>query len=220
MSCNALNQGMIPKLSRVRVIPVLSFSSAEEGLRLGEILCRCGLPAAEVTFRTTSAEAAIRAMREEFPSLCLGAGTVLSVEQLERAIDAGAEFGVAPGLNPEIVKAAQERGFAFAPGICTPSEIEAAYALGCVMMKLFPAEASGGIPMVKAISAPYKHLGVKFMPTGGVTESNAASYLALPEIVAVGGTWLAKSADMAAGNWIAIEENVKRAAELVAGLEK
>ena len=213
MSCNALNQGMISKLSRVRVIPVLSFSSAEEGLRLGEILCRCGLPAAEVTFRTTSAEAAIRAMRKEFPSLCLGAGPVLSVEQLERAIDAGAEFGVAPGLNPEIVKAAQALGFAFASGICTPSEIEAAYALGCVMMKFFPAEASGGIPMVKAISAPYKHLGVKFMPTGGGKPTNVAEYLAVPEIICCGGTWIVPKDALAVGDYAAIE---RLAAEAVA----
>ncbi|MGN0867531.1 MAG: bifunctional 4-hydroxy-2-oxoglutarate aldolase/2-dehydro-3-deoxy-phosphogluconate aldolase [Oligosphaeraceae bacterium] len=220
MSFRALSQALTEKLSRVRIIPVLSFHDSEEALRLGEILVSGGLCAAEVTFRTEAAEGAIRAMRKAYPQLCLGAGTVLSVEQLSRAIDAGAEFAVAPGLNPEVVRAAVEREFAFAPGVCTPSEIELAYSLGCVTMKFFPAEAAGGLTLLKAMSAPYKHLGIRFMPTGGVTTANAAAYLSVKEVVAVGGTWLAKADDMAAGKWDVIRQNVTDAANLIRSLEK
>ncbi len=220
MSFRALSQALTEKLSRVRIIPVLSFHDSEEALRLGEILMESGLCAAEVTFRTEAAEGAIRALRKAYPGLCLGAGTVLSVEQLTRAMDAGAEFAVAPGLNPEVVRGAVERDFAFAPGVCTPSEIELAYSLGCVTMKFFPAEAAGGLTLLKAMSAPYKHLGIRFMPTGGVTTANAAAYLGVKEVVAVGGTWLAKAEDMAAGKWDLIRQNVVAAAQLIQSLEK
>ena len=219
MSFRVLSQELAEKLSRVRIIPVLSFHSAEGSLRLGEILVEGGLCAAEVTFRTEAAEGAIRAMRKAYPELCLGAGTVLSVEQLSRAVDAGAEFAVAPGLNPEVVRASAEKGFPFAPGVCTPTEIEAAYSLGCVTMKFFPAEAAGGLALLKAMSAPYKHLGIRFMPTGGVTTANAPAYLSAKEVVAVGGTWLAKADDMAAGKWDLIRQNVLFAAALIRSLE-
>ncbi len=215
MSFHELSLRLADTLAGVRIIPVLAFSCVDEALRLGEILVSGGLCAAEVTFRTEAAEGAIRAMAKSYPQLCLGAGTVLTVEQLHRAVDAGAQFAVAPGLNPKVVSEASKMDFSFAPGICTPSEVEAALDLGCAMMKFFPAESAGGLKYLKAISAPYKHLGVRFMPTGGVSLSNAPEYLSEKTVAAVGGTWLAKSADMSAGNWDAIRENVRQAAELL-----
>jgi len=203
------------KLAAIRIIPVLVLNSVEEGLKIGEILASEGLPAAEITFRTSAAESVIRALSKEFPQLYIGAGTVLNVADLNRAFDAGAKFAVAPGFNPTVVKAAVENNFGFAPGICTPSEVEQAYELGCSMLKFFPAEAAGGTAMLKAIAAPYKHLGVRFMPTGGVSVDNAKDYLTMKEVAAVGGTWLAKNTDIAAGNWGAVREKVRAAVQFL-----
>lgn len=179
-----------------------------------EVLAECGLPAAEITFRTTAAEAVIKAAASRFPELYLGAGTILNTRDLHRAFDAGAKFAVAPGFNPTIVKEAVANGFAFAPGVCTPSEAEQAMEFGCRFLKFFPAEASGGVNFLKSLIAPYKHLGVRFMPTGGVSTGNVAEYLKLKEVVAVGGTWLGKSSDIESGNWDAIKSAVSAAVEL------
>lgn len=203
------------KLSARRIIPVLVLNSEDEGLKIGEILVSEGLPAAEITFRTEAAERVIRTMSQTFPELYIGAGTVLNVKDLNRAFDAGAQFAVAPGFNPAVVKAAVEKNFGFAPGVCTPSEVEQAYELGCSLLKFFPAEAAGGTVMLKALIAPYKHLGVKFMPTGGVSVANASDYLAMKEVAAVGGTWLASNSDIAAGNWSGIREKVRAAVALI-----
>ncbi len=194
----AISQEIAAELAKVRIIPVLVLNSVEEGVELGRVLLENGLPAAEVTFRTPAAAEAIAAMSKAYPELLVGAGTILNVADLHKAKDAGAKFAVAPGFNPNIVQAAKEIGFPFAPGVCTPSEIEQAYELGCSFLKFFPAEAAGGLKMLKAMAAPYKHLGVRFMPTGGVTTANVQEYLACPEVVAVGGTWLTSSADVAA----------------------
>lgn len=199
------------KLAEIKIVPVLVLNSVDEGLKIGEILVSEGLPAAEVTFRTAAAESVIKAMSEKFPELYIGAGTILNVHDLKRAFDAGAKFAVAPGFNPTVVKAAVESNFAFAPGVCTPSEVEQAHELGCKFLKFFPAEAAGGISMLKSIIAPYKHLGIKFMPTGGVSEANANDYLAIPEVAAVGGTWLGKASDIAAEKWDTVREKVRQA---------
>ena len=192
------------KLAQFKIIPVLVLNDVESGLKRCEMLCKNGLGVAEVTFRTEAAEAIIKAASKEFPEMWIGAGTVLNVKDLHRAFDAGAKFAVAPGFNPTVVKEAFACGFDFAPGICTPSEIEQGFELGCRFFKFFPAEAAGGVKMLKAISAPYKHLGIKFMPTGGVTIDNAADWLALDTVAAVGGTWLNK----------ADEAGIRQAAEL------
>lgn len=202
------------KLAAFRIVPVLVLNSVEEGLRMCSILDRCGLRAAEITFRTKAAEAVIRAASEKYPDFYLGAGTVLNPADLHRAFEAGARFAVAPGFNPAVVREAADHGYAFAPGVCTPSEIEQACALGCRFLKFFPAEASGGVAMLKAMSAPYKHLGLRYMPTGGVTSANVKNYLALDCVAAVGGTWLGKSADIESGNWAGIEEAVAGAVRL------
>lgn len=199
------------KLAEIKIVPVLVLNSVDEGLKIGEILVSEGLPAAEVTFRTAAAESVIKAMSEKFPELYIGAGTILNVHDLKRAFDAGAKFAVAPGFNPTVVKAAVESNFAFAPGVCTPSEVEQAHELGCKFLKFFPAEAAGGVSMLKSIIAPYKHLGIKFMPTGGVSEANANDYLAIPEVAAVGGTWLGKASDIAAEKWDTVREKVRQA---------
>ena len=207
-------QTAVETLSAIRIVPVLVLNDVDSGLKMCEVLAECGLPAAEITFRTTAAEAVIKAASTRFPELYLGAGTVLNSRDLHRAFDAGAKFAVAPGFNPTIVKEAVANGFAFAPGVCTPSEVEQAMEFGCRFLKFFPAEASGGINFLKSLIAPYKHLGVRFMPTGGVTTANVAEYLAVKEIVAVGGTWLGKSSDIEAGKWDDIRAAVKGAAAL------
>ena len=180
-------------LAQYKIIPVLVLEDLESGLRRCELLCDCGLPVAEITFRTKAAESIIREASRRFPEMFIGAGTILNTADLHRAFDAGAKFAVAPGFNPTVVGEAMKNGYAFAPGICTPSEIEQAYELGCRFFKFFPAEAAGGVKMLKSIAAPYKHLGIKFMPTGGVTIDNAADWLAVPEVSAAGGTWLNKA---------------------------
>jgi len=199
------------KLAQIKIVPVLVLNDVDSGLKMCEVLAECGLPAAEITFRTQAAESVIAAASKRFPELYLGAGTILNVNDLKRAFAAGARFAVAPGFNPTVVRCAVENGFAFAPGICTPSEIEQAYELGCSFLKYFPAEAAGGVPMLKSLIAPYKHLGVRFMPTGGVSTANVESYLAVKEVVAIGGTWLGKADAIAAGDWAGIRKTVSDA---------
>ena len=195
-------------LSQIKIVPVLVLNDLDSGLKMCELLAECGLPAAEITFRTTAAESIIREAAKRFPELYLGAGTILNVNDLKRAFDAGAKFAVAPGFNPTVVKNAVENNFAFAPGVCTPSEIEQAVELGCKFLKFFPAEAAGGVTMLKSLIAPYKHLGVRFMPTGGVSTSNVENYLSIKEVVAVGGTWLGKADAIAAGDWDGIRKTI------------
>ena len=194
----------VEKLSQFKIIPVLVLNDVESGLKRCEMLLKNGLGVAEITFRTEAAEDVIKAVSKEFPEMWVGAGTVLNVKDLHRAFNAGAKFAVAPGFNPTVVREAFASGYNFAPGICTPSEIEQGYELGCRVFKFFPAEAAGGVKMLKAISAPYKHLGIKFIPTGGVTLENAAEWLALDSVAAAGGTWLNK----------ADEDGIRRAAAL------
>ena len=183
------------QLEKIRIIPVLVLETLEEGMQVCEQLYRNGLPAAEITFRTAAAADIIRNVSKLLPDMYVGAGTILNVDDLHRAIDAGAQFGVAPGFNPVTVKAAMDLKFDFIPGVCTPSEIEQAMSLGCKTLKFFPAEAAGGVTMLKSLIAPYRHLGIRFMPTGGVKPENVESYLAVKEVAAVGGTWLNKCSD-------------------------
>lgn len=213
MECDAV----LAQLERIRIVPVLVLEELESGLKMCEVLAECGLPAAEITFRTQAAASIIEAASKRFPNLYLGAGTILNVADLKRAFDAGAKFAVAPGFNPNVVGAAVENNFAFAPGVCTPSEAEQAMELGCRFLKFFPAEAAGGTAMLKSLIAPYKHLGVRFMPTGGVTTANVLEYLAIREVAAVGGTWLGKAEDIKSGNWDKIRETVKQAVALKEG---
>ncbi|SIO36332.1 bifunctional 4-hydroxy-2-oxoglutarate aldolase/2-dehydro-3-deoxy-phosphogluconate aldolase [Salinivibrio sp. ES.052] len=175
------------RLKAIRIVPVIAINNANDAVPLAKTLVDNGLPCAEITFRTDEAASAIKQMRDAYPDMLIGAGTVLTPEQVDAAIDAGADFIVSPGLNPTTVKHCQQRGIAIVPGINNPSLVEQAMELGLDTLKFFPAEASGGIAMLKALSAVYP---VSFMPTGGVSDKNVEDYLALPSVIACGGTWM------------------------------
>jgi 2-dehydro-3-deoxyphosphogluconate aldolase/(4S)-4-hydroxy-2-oxoglutarate aldolase len=197
------------------VVPVIAIDSVEAALPLADALLEGGLPVAEVTFRTAAAADVLRKLKAERPGLRLGAGTVLTVEQLRLARDCGASFALAPGFNRAVVEEALRLEFPFAPGVMTPSDIEAALALGLRVLKFFPAGDAGGPRMLNTLSGPYGHTGVRFIPTGGVTPENLKEYLQVKTVLAVGGTWIAKREEIAAGNWERIRDNCRRAVELV-----
>jgi len=211
---------VMKKIGMYRIMPVIAIESLKDPLPMADALAKGGLPCAEITFRTAAAAEVIALIRKERPDIVVGAGTVLTVENLRKAKEAGAVFGVAPGLNPEIVKAARDMDFPFIPGIVTASELEQAFALGCGVLKFFPAELGGGVKMLEALSAPYGHTGVSFMPTGGVTPANLASYLAVKTVRFVGGTWLAKKDDIAQGKWDKISRNCAEALDIVRGVKR
>lgn len=204
---------MFKDIARHRIVPVIAAESVADGLHICEALLDAALPTAEITFRTAAAADIIRRASETYPEMTIGAGTVLNVEDLDRAIQAGARFAVAPGCNPKVVQAAVERHFPFAPGVCTPSDVECAIQYGVRTLKFFPAEVSGGIPMLKALSGPYGHLGLTFVPTGGISIENMCDYLRVPQVDMIAGTWLAKKDVVAAGNWERITQLAREALE-------
>lgn len=204
------------RLAQYGVVPVIAIENPKAALPLADALLQGGLPVVEITFRTAAAAGVIRRLVQERPQLLVGAGTVLTPSNLEAARASGAAFAVAPGLNPQLVKEAEKLGLPFIPGVATPSEIESALGLGCRLLKFFPAEALGGVTMLEALSAPYKHTGVRFMPTGGVNPANLESYLKLDTVAAVGGTWLAKKDDLAGGKWDEVRNRCAAAVQLVA----
>ena len=169
-------QELLKKVEELKIVPVVVLEDAKDALPLGQALIDGGLPVAEVTFRTAAAEESIRIMAKEFPEMLVGAGTVLTTEQVDRAVNAGAKFIVSPGLNPEVVKYCVNKGIPVTPGTSNPSDVEMAISLGLDVVKFFPAEAAGGINMIKAMAAPYTQM--KFMPTGGINAKNINSYLA------------------------------------------
>jgi len=203
------------KIETAGVVPVLAIEDAGCASALGAALIEGGLPVAEVTFRTSAAAEVIARLRREYPELLVGAGTVLTTEQVHRAFDAGASFAVAPGTNPRVVEEAQRVGLPFSPGVMTPSDIEAALELGVTVMKFFPAGAAGGVNMLKSLVAPYAHLGVRFIPTGGVSAENLRSYLEVKAVLAAGGTWIATREDVASGAWETVRERCRAARDLV-----
>lgn len=209
------SDSVFQRIADCGVVPVIAIDSVEAALPLADALLEGGLPVVEITFRTAAAAEAIEKICRQRPELLVGAGTVLTVKNLEAASACGARFGVAPGLNPDIVEQAARLDLPFVPGICTPSDIERALTLGCTVQKFFPAEPSGGVEMIKALSAPYGHTGVRFMPTGGVNMNNLESYLTVQTVVAVGGTWIAKKEDMAGGKWTEIRDRCRKAVEAV-----
>lgn len=203
------SQTVLDQLAQYGVVPVIAIESVDDALPLADALLAGGLPVAEITFRTKAAPDVIRLLSVERPDLILGAGTVLTIENLEAAKECGAQFAVAPGLNPKVVGRASELSLPFVPGVATPTDIESALALGCHTLKFFPAGALGGPAMLKALSGPYAHTGVKFVPTGGVSADNLKSYLELAVVAAVGGTWIAKKDDLAAGHWDKIADRCR-----------
>ena len=204
---------VLKKIQETGIIPVVVLNDAKDAAPLAKALCEGGLPCAEVTFRTEAAEESIRIMSREFPEMFVGAGTVLTTEQVDRAVDAGAKFIVSPGLNPKVVKYCIEKGVPVTPGVCTPSEVEQAIELGLDVVKFFPAEPAGGLNMIKAMAAPY--VGMKFMPTGGINPKNVREYLAYDRILACGGSWMVKGSLVEAGEFDKIRELVQEAVEIV-----
>ena len=204
---------VLEQIQKMGIIPVVVIDDVKDAEPLAKALCEGGLPCAEVTFRTAAAEESIRIMAEKFPEMLIGAGTVLTTDQVDRAVAAGAKFIVSPGTNPKVVKYCVERNIPITPGTCTPSEVEQALEHGLEVVKFFPAEQAGGLKMIKAMAAPY--VGVKFMPTGGISPENVREYLAYDRIIACGGSWMVKGDLIKAGNFDKIVELTKEAAEIV-----
>ncbi|GHZ92462.1 4-hydroxy-2-oxoglutarate aldolase/2-deydro-3-deoxyphosphogluconate aldolase [Vibrio cholerae] len=194
------------RLRAIKIVPVIAINDVAHALPLAKVLVENGLPCAEVTFRTAAAAESIRIMREAYPDLLIGAGTVLTTAQVDEAIAAGSDFIVSPGLNPTTVKYCQQRNIAIIPGVNNPSLVEQAMEMGLRTLKFFPAEPSGGIAMLKALSAVYP---VSFMPTGGINPNNAQEYLALKSVVACGGTWMVPTDLMDKGDWDTLAELVR-----------
>lgn len=199
------------QIKALKIIPVIAIDNVEDIIPLGKVLVENGLPVAEITFRSDAAEEAIRLLRESQPEMLIGAGTVLNRAQVIAAKEAGATFIVSPGFNPNTVRACQELGIEIIPGVNNPSAVEAALEMGLTTMKFFPAEPSGGISMVKSLLAPYTDL--ELMPTGGIKPSNVNDYLAIPRVIACGGTWMVDKSLIENGEW---EELARLTREAVA----
>jgi 2-dehydro-3-deoxyphosphogluconate aldolase/(4S)-4-hydroxy-2-oxoglutarate aldolase len=201
----------IERIARQPVLPVIVIDDAKSAVPLAEALLAGGMTSIEITFRTSAAAEAIRRIRAAVPDMLVGAGTLLNAENAESALEAGAQFGLAPGLSEEVVNVFADADKLFIPGIMTPTEINQAAAMGCQFLKFFPAETAGGAANLKAMNAAYKHLGLKYCPTGGITLANLEKYLSLPEVFAVGGSWIATREQIASGNWAAIAEQARAA---------
>lgn len=204
-------------LARIGIVPVVVVNKPESAVPLARALVRGGLPTAEVTFRTGAAPAAITAIAHQVPEILVGAGTVTSVALAKQAVEAGAKYIVSPGLNPAVVRWCQEQGVPVLPGVATPTEVEAAMELGLTTLKFFPAEQNGGVKMLKALAAPYG--GVRFIPTGGVSGANLNEYLAQPNVIACGGSWICPPALVDAGDWAAVEGLCRQAVAAMHGFQ-
>ena len=201
------------QITELGLIPVVVLDDAKDAKPLAEALCEWGLPCAEVTFRTDAAQDGIRIISEEYPDMLVGAGTVLTIDQVERAVWAGAKFIVSPGFDPEIVDYCLKKEIPVFPGCITPSEIAQAVKRGLRTVKFFPAAQSGGVGMINALAAPY--VGLKFMPTGGVNPKNLSEYLSCKSVIACGGSWMVKGELVRAGEFDKIKEMTKEAVALV-----
>ena len=208
---------VLKKLYRIGIVPVIAIDDPEKAVPLAKALVEGGLPAAEVTFRTAAAEDAIKAIIANVPEMCVGAGTVLTKDQADRALAAGCEFIVSPGFNPEITKYVLEKGGVMCPGTATAGEMEQAMALGLDVVKFFPAEQNGGIEKLKALAGPYKNL--MWMPTGGVNTKNLSAYMNFDQIAACGGTWMVKSDLIAGEKWDTITSICKDAVKTMLDLK-
>lgn len=202
-------------LLKERILPAVTFHHAEEALPVAEAILRGGLNIMEIAFRSNAAAESITLIRKRFPEMTVGAGTLLTPTQLTDAMNAGAEFGLAPGFNPNICQLALDKTFPFIPGVMTPSEIELSSAMGFSILKLFPSAQIGGVDFLKAINGPYEQLQLQFIPMGGVNLNNLSDYLALNNVIAVGGSWLAARKLIDAKDYVAIRKNVEEALERV-----
>ena len=207
----------LEKIGELGIVPVVKIEKAEYALPLGRALLAGDLPIAEITFRTSAAEESIKSLTKELPELLVGAGTVLTVEQTKKAISAGAKFIVSPGFNPRVVDYCIENDIPVTPGINNPTQIEMALERGIEAVKFFPAEASGGLPLLKSMSAPYS--GIKFIPTGGINQNNLCSYLFYNKVHACGGSWMVKPDLISSGNFAEITRLTKEAVSTMLGFE-
>ena len=216
MSTPAFSPTLAKSVRDVGVVAVLMIEDAKDAIPLARALVAGGITTMELTLRTPAALDSLRAVAAEVPEMTAGAGTVLTAKQVKEVADAGAAFAVSPGCNPATLEASREIGLSFAPGIMTPSDIELALAHDCKLLKFFPAESSGGLPHLKNIAAPYAHLGLEYLPLGGLNADNMGTYLSFPAVAAIGGSWVAKKEVVAAGDWDGItataRDAVKRAA--------
>jgi 2-dehydro-3-deoxyphosphogluconate aldolase/(4S)-4-hydroxy-2-oxoglutarate aldolase len=208
---------ILQQFEKMGVVPVVAIEDANDADRLAAALIEGGLPCAEITFRTAAAIDAMKKLSKR-GDILVGAGTVLKVDQVKAAVDAGARFMVSPGFNPKVVGYCVDNRITITPGISTPSDIEAALDFGLEALKFFPAEAFGGLPTLKAMSGPYTT--VKFIPTGGISPKNLAAYLGFPKVLACGGTWVAKTALISEGRFDEIVGNARQAVEIVAQCQK
>jgi len=203
------------ELNQIGIVPVVVLDNADQAVPLAKALVAGGIPCMEITFRTAAGEECIRRVSAECPQVLIGAGTVLTTEQVDRAIDAGATFIVSPGLNPVVVEHCIKRGVPIVPGCATPSDMELAMHLGLEVVKFFPAEQAGGLPYIKAVAAPYTNL--RFMPTGGINAENLPKYAAFDKIIACGGSWMVAKDLVNAGNFDEITRLSREAVAIVAG---
>jgi len=208
---------ILEEISKIGIVPVIALDKVEDAEPLAKALVEGGLPCAEVTFRTAAAEESIRIMASKFPELLVGAGTVLTTEQVDRAVNAGAKFIVSPGLNPKVVKYCVDKGIPVTPGTANPSDVEVAIELGLEVVKFFPAEAAGGLNMIKSMAAPYTNM--KFMPTGGINASNLTSYLDFGKIIACGGSWMVNKDMIKNGDFEGIKKLTQQAVDTMLGFE-
>lgn len=208
---------VLQKISKIGIVPVIKIEDPAKAIPLAKALCDGGLPIAEVTFRTACAKQAIAAIAKEVPQMLVGAGTVLTTQQVDEAVEAGAKFIVSPGLNPTVVKYCVSKGIPITPGCANPSDVEQALECGLEVVKFFPAEAAGGIAMIKAMSAPYG--GIKFIPTGGINAKNLNDYLSFGKILACGGSWMVKEDLINNNEFDKITALTKEAVEQMLGFE-
>lgn len=204
---------ILTKLQQYGVLPVVVLDDAKDARGLAKALIEGGLPCAEVTFRTDAAEEAIQIISKEYPEMIVGAGTVLTIDQAKRAIDAGAKFIVSPGINEEVVKYVLSRNIPMIPGTCTPTDVDKAVTLGITDVKFFPAEVAGGVAMMKAIAAPYTN--VNFIPSGGINQSNLKEYLSYNRILFCGGSWMVKKDLITNQEFDTIKELTKETVQMV-----
>ncbi|OGD17336.1 2-dehydro-3-deoxyphosphogluconate aldolase [Candidatus Atribacteria bacterium RBG_19FT_COMBO_35_14] len=207
----------LEKIGELGIVPVVKIEKAEDALPLGRALMDGDLPIAEITFRTSAAEESIKVLNKELPDLLIGAGTVLTIEQVKRAVSAGAQFIVSPGFNPKVVDYCVENNILITPGLNNPTQIEMALERGIEVVKFFPAEASGGLPLLESMSAPYS--GIKFIPTGGINLNNLTSYLSNQKVHACGGSWMVKDNLISSGNFEEITRLTQEAVAVMLGFE-
>ena len=208
------------RIEKSGVIAVLVIDDEAHARPLAEALLAGRVDVMELTLRTDAALGALKTIRKEVPDMLAGIGTILTPEQVEQVVEADGAFGVAPGCNPRVVRRAQELGLPFGPGIATASDIEAAVELGCRQLKFFPAEPTGGMKYLKSVMAPYAHLGLKYVPLGGLNAENMVDYLSHPAVPAVGGSWIAKRDLIQKADWTAITERAAEARRIIDDLRK